>query len=51
MCKISGCVGTFFYCNDGDVCISDFCDPVTGCESEKLMGVVCDDDNDCTIND
>jgi hypothetical protein len=37
-------------CDDGDVCTTDSCNPVTGCSNQGNSGP-CDDKNPCTLND
>ena len=38
-------------CNDGNGCTKDACDIATGCTATDDDGLVCDDDNPCTVGD
>jgi uncharacterized repeat protein (TIGR01451 family) len=42
--------GTLVFCNDGNPCTSDFCQPSVGCVSVNNEAP-CDDGNACTVND
>jgi cysteine-rich repeat protein len=38
-------------CDDNNVCTSQSCNPLTGCQYNNLSGVVCDDGDECSLND
>jgi hypothetical protein len=44
-CIDGECIGAEMTCFDGDICTSDACDPLFGCQ---LLPTDCDDDNPCT---
>ncbi len=51
-CKDGFCGNGFAYnCEDGTLCTVDTCDSKTGCQHTNLEGVLCDDNNPCTVND
>ena len=43
--------GSPIYCNDGNVCTLDMCNPETGQCEYKFHGLPCDDGNNCSTND
>ena len=50
-CVGGACVGEGVACDDGLVCTSDHCDPLTGCQHTPNDGSACNDGDMCTIND
>jgi len=51
VCTVDGrCVGTKIFCDDGNLCTTDVCNPVDGCIHSANENV-CDDGNGCTSND
>jgi hypothetical protein len=55
VCSAGKCSTTPVNCDDGDVCTTDTCDPVTGCAHAPVANCChtdadCDDDNACTTD-
>lgn len=53
-CDASGACtvnGTVENCNDADVCTTDTCHPLAGCQHAAATGNACNDGNACTLDD
>ena len=50
-CSNANCKGIAAICDDGNICTNDGCDPETGCTSEGLSDLPCDDGDACTGED
>lgn len=52
-CGVGGvCLGgPSMYCNDGNPCTADLCEPGAGCFFAKLTGTLCGDGDACTTGD
>ena len=38
-------------CDDGNLCATETCDPIKGCQTKFADGTACDDGNACTTGD
>jgi hypothetical protein len=52
VCRDGACTsGGNVNCGTPDQCLAPTCDPATGCSTERLSGIRCDDDDRCTVTD
>ena len=49
-CDAGACTGDALPCDDGDLCTTDMCNPLSGCYHQPYSGP-CDDGIECTTND
>ena len=50
-CLDGACAGTTLDCDDENPCTEDSCDSDKGCLNTSLSGVLCDDNDLCTVED
>jgi hypothetical protein len=50
-CSNATCKGVAASCDDGNICTNDSCDPESGCTTEGLSELPCDDMDACTAED